>query len=116
MSDIEKFSCPRRLLPDTVDTWRNGSSCSFCGSLHPDVFMERALAGTITLGPTDKAYKVYVEATEGTDKLDTVKFYFTHLSEAQQDEFIAALNAKTLNVGYPGYFYALPFFIGLKDK
>lgn len=40
------------------------------------------------------------------------KFYFQHLDDAGRDKFIALLNAKALNIGMPGYFYALPFFIG----
>lgn len=36
-----------------------GLSCSFCGSLHPDRFMELLEQGWI-LGPTDKSYKAYL--------------------------------------------------------
>jgi hypothetical protein len=39
------------------------------------------------------------------------KFYFQHLSEADQQRFIDHLNAKTMNIGMPGYFYSRPFFI-----
>lgn len=113
---IEKFTCPRRLLPGGVDVWRDHGSCSYCGSLHPDVFMERALAGTIRLGPTDKAYKVYVEPVDGAEPLPSVKFYFHHLSEEQMDAFVVGLNGKQFKFGYPGYFYTLPFFLGPKEK
>ncbi|MFF4547245.1 hypothetical protein ACFY1J_23965 [Streptomyces sp. NPDC001406] len=36
-----------------------GASCSFCGSLHPDRFMELLREGWI-VGPTDKTYKAYL--------------------------------------------------------
>lgn len=39
------------------------------------------------------------------------KFYFQHLSVEQQQRFIDLLNAKKINIGMPGYFYARPFFI-----
>lgn len=38
-----------------------GPSCSFCGSLHPDRFMELVREGWI-VGPTDKGYKAYLES------------------------------------------------------
>lgn len=59
--------CPRReesglqlTEPDT-DHFRNDDTCSYCGSLNPDTFMAKVEASEITLGPTDKSYKVYVE-------------------------------------------------------
>ncbi len=39
------------------------------------------------------------------------KFYYQHLSEAQQDVFIRLINAGELRIGPPGYFYVLPFFV-----
>lgn len=39
------------------------------------------------------------------------KFYFQHMSEEQRREFIELLNAGTVRIGYPGYFYVTPFFI-----
>ena len=108
--------CPRRSeigggaevfkLMEGDDTWRGdeGSrTCSWCGSLHPDDFMAKSAAG-IELGPTDKAYKVYVG--------DGGKFYFQHLSSEQRSAFVDLLNGKRLKLGYPGYFYRLPFFVG----
>jgi hypothetical protein len=44
------------------------------------------------------------------------KFYYQHLSEEQRDAFVDLLNAKTVNVGYPGHFYVLPFFITRKAR
>lgn len=133
--------CPRRsevFSPDdhTQDTWREDGSCSFCGSMNPDTFMERLEAGDVRLAPTDKNYKVYVENEGGTQFKQTYrdcsgkecnkgpdecthwvtrevshsKFYFQHLSDEQKDRFITLLNEKKLKLGYPGYFYSIPFF------
>lgn len=84
------FSCPRRLEaamfaatndeiadhidaclrtgphnPYKTDDWRDpdrvpARTCSYCGSIHPDDLFAALDAGTATLGPTDKNYKVYV--------------------------------------------------------
>ncbi len=58
--------CPRRdeigQRPDGEDAWREDDTCSYCGSLNPALFMAKAEAREITLGPTDKTYKVYVES------------------------------------------------------
>lgn len=101
------MKCPRRFeigqSGDGEDTWRADNTCSYCGSMNPDVFMQKAEAG-VELGPTDKDYKVYVDGMNG-------KFYFQHLSEEQMKKFVELLNAKTLKIGYPGHFYTTPFFI-----
>lgn len=101
--------CPRRdemvgpfKLPEQ-DEWRDGR-CSFCGSIAPDMFLTVAEMGA-ELGPTDKDYKVYVEGAEHR------KFYFQHLDEAGKRHFVELLNAKKLNIGSPGHFYVLPFFM-----
>ncbi|WP_298798802.1 hypothetical protein [Pseudonocardia sp. 73-21] len=73
----------------------------------PDDFMA-AISDGAQVGPTDKNYKAYVVLATGE-----AKFYFQHLNEAQRHEFIRLLNAKTLNIGYPGRFYRLPFFIAV---
>lgn len=127
--------------------WHVDDSCSWCGSLHPDIFMARCEAGDVKLGPTDKSYKVYVhnrggesfrqtfrsdkpkydENTGGqvfdpskwvweTREMQETKFYFQHLSEDQKRRFIELLNAKTLHIDYPGYFYRAPFFCVVQDK
>jgi hypothetical protein len=71
-----KQTCPRRMSDwgpwkreEDLDTWRKqggiigqekiGLGCSFCGSLHPDRFMELVREGWI-VGPTDKSYKAYL--------------------------------------------------------
>lgn len=70
----EKFTCPRRaesglhlenspfkIAGADKDEWRKDGTCSYCGSMNQDKFMEYLEAGSVTLGPTDKSYKVYVE-------------------------------------------------------
>lgn len=127
----EQQTCPRRMAeygpwgrePD-LDTWiadRVGPSCSFCGSLHQDRFMELIREGWI-VGPTDKNYKAYLsrpftdeeKAGRPSDAIaegeQVAKFYYLHLSDAQRDEFIELYNAGGMKVGYPGGFYQPPFF------
>jgi hypothetical protein len=41
------------------------NSCTFCGSLNPDVFMARLEKGDVSLTPTDKSYKVYIRNEGG---------------------------------------------------
>ena len=48
-----------------LDTYRADDSCSYCGSLNPDILMARIEAGDVELGPTDKSYKVYIENKGG---------------------------------------------------
>jgi len=151
--------CPRRFelggmgvggpfnYPDH-DQWRDDQTCSYCGSMSPETFMQAARDGK-SIGPTDKNYKAYVtepltddekaiarqqqigryvgmgiseeQATSEADADPVLgegkhlgKFYYVHLSEEQQNDFIAMLNAKSVHVGYPGRFYRLPFFITRK--
>lgn len=40
----------------------------------------------------------------------SAKFYFQHLSTEEQQRFIELVNAHTMKIGMPGYFYRLPFF------
>lgn len=47
---------------------------------------------------------------------NTEKFYFEHLSEDQKQRFVELLNAGTLKLAAPGYFYAAPFFIRFGPK
>lgn len=68
-AERRRQTCPRRMTDwgpwdrrEGLDWWeerRNGASCSFCGSLHPDVFMDRLREGWV-LVPTDKTYKAYI--------------------------------------------------------
>ena len=78
MTQPERQTCPRRLSDwgpwertEGLDSWTTGHglrgqdevglSCSFCGSLHPDRFMQLVRDGWI-VGPTDKGYKAYLES------------------------------------------------------
>lgn len=67
----EKHTCPRRSElgqrnePDQ-DRWSSGHGligqrrgCSYCGSMHPDDFIDAIKAGC-EVGPTDKSYKAYL--------------------------------------------------------
>ncbi len=116
----QTFACPRRdevggaavfKILEGRDFWstdRGHRHCSYCGSAHPDDVMQGIEDGTVEVGPTDKSYKAYLEGGVFGDR---EKFYFQHLSEAQQVRFVELLNAKKMRVGYPGHFYRLPFFI-----
>jgi hypothetical protein len=103
---------------ETPDVWEireqmhkglRARHCSYCGSLHPDDFMERVLAGW-EVGPTDKNYKAYLRRADSGGPES--KFYFQHLSVEQRHQFIDLLNAGTMHIGYPGHFYVHPFFVG----
>lgn len=139
-------NCPRRaenfVLPGdktSEDYFDGDDSCSYCGSLNPDILMTRLESGDVELGPTDKSYKVYVKNLGGEkfkmwhsrkcpdvmtcdrrtcqhwtkDERDQTKFYFQHLSQEQKIRFIELLNDKKLKIGEPGHFYSRPFFIKL---
>ena len=137
--------CPRReeippgpfKILEGEDSWREGRTCSFCGSLDPDLVLARIKAGTVKLIPTDKSYKLYLQNEGGepfvqsyrdcpqgsaphlpedcphwtTRKVTQTKFYFQHFSKEQMREFVELLNAQRMKFGEPGYFYRLPFFI-----
>lgn len=140
------MKCPRRsevarlgyTLP-YEDTWQ-ADSCSYCGSLHPDIFMSRLKASDVILVPTDKNYKAYLRNDGGepflqryrtdnlpfegldspnhtwvTRSMEETKFYFQHLSEEQHIEFVQLMNAGTIKFAIPGHFYVLPFFIGVRE-
>lgn len=66
----------------------------------PDLTPEELLAGR---------YDRPIYGTAGPTKTD--KFYFMHLSEPQMIRFVDLLREKKMNVGYPGHFYMLPYFI-----
>lgn len=117
----ETFTCPRRAAeghdradspivydgPDK-DVWREDRTCSYDGSLHPDVFMDYIRDGGV-IGPTDKSYKFYLEGYSG-EVHGAKKFYTHHLTEEQGREFDALWRAGRLSWGYPGYPY-VPLFI-----
>lgn len=106
-------TCPRRIHElgpwmnaEGLDDWRGDGSertCSFCGSLHPDEFMAAVERGE-ELIPTDKNYKAYIGPGHR-------KFYYQHLSDTQRTSLIALANDGKIKFGFPGYWYALPFFV-----
>lgn len=99
-SDLSMFKVPED------DHWSD-DHCSWCGSQHPDSFLADVEAG-VEIIPTDKTYKVYGK--------DRQKFYFLHFSEEQMLKFIELYNVKKMVIGYPGYFYTLPFFMKAKEN
>jgi len=115
------MKCPRRSHRSTPqrseDTWQSrnifqdvdlNKSCSFCGSLHPQSFLDLIERGA-ELIPTDKSYKAYV-AFNATK----VKFYFEHLSREDINRYIELSEKGKINFGYPGFFYKKPYFLLLE--
>lgn len=136
--------CPRRPAdPGHVfkflsaeDDWRDDGSCSYCGSMNPDTLMERLEAGTVSIGATDKNYKIYVHNEGGepfrqtyrdcprdsdctyencthwvTRDIDTTKFYFMHFSQEQMQRFVDLYNEKRLKFSGGFSFYVWPYFM-----
>jgi len=118
--------------------WREAdNSCSYCGSLNNDVFMERLEAGTIKLSSTTKNYKTYLvnnggeafkqtfrncprdgtctgpdDCTHWTTREDTQpKFYFYHLTVEQRKRFVELYNEKKIQFEQYGHFNVFPFFM-----
>ena len=117
-----EFQCPRRresYLGSSPAFARDNDydpiedDCRYCGSMNPDTFIARLEAGDISLGTTDKNYKVYVN-NAGGDKHHSCKFYFQHLSEEQQERFIQIYNEKRIKFEGGYGFYVLPFFCACK--
>lgn len=113
---MHKFFCPRGPGADSPfhapyngeASWREDRTCSYCGSLHPDLLFEQIGKGAV-ITPTDKSYKIYVDLVDHQVR-GAGKFYFQHLSGEQKQRFIDAINAKSLNLAFPGHFYVLPYF------
>ena len=133
MTDTQ--SCPRRMKEmgpwereENLDAWREsgrvpGLSCSFCGSLHPERFLELITEGWV-VEPTDKTYKAYLGHAPATEERSVMpgeplppvaggraKFYYQHFSDEQQQYFIDLYNSRQMHIANPGYFYVLPFFL-----
>ena len=111
-----RFVCPRQgenLIRGNDGPrahWNPNGECSYCGSFSEAKFFEAVEAGA-EIRPTDKNYKAYVGGEGTPAHSGAAKFYFQHLSEAGKDRFIAMLNSKAMKLGYPGHFYALPYFV-----
>jgi hypothetical protein len=48
-------------------------TCSYCGSLDPEVLLKRIEAGDAMVIPTDKTYKIYLRNDGGEDFLQTYR-------------------------------------------
>ena len=104
--------CPRRSemgsnypFQDWEDEWitKYGYTfCSYCGSIDPETFMTQVRSGE-QMTPTDKNYKIYAARKQ--------KFYFQHLNADQKIEFVSLYNNRSVVLEYPGYFYAMPYFM-----
>lgn len=107
---LTEHMCPRRGELGQAggfegpDSWNTdggqGSTCTYCGSLHPDRAMEMIESGE-QVTPTDKNYKAYV---------GQAKVYFQHFSVEQRRRIVTLVNEKKINFAAPGYFYVPPFF------
>ncbi len=114
----DQHKCPRRqgapFVEPEYDTWNNRDgypACSYCGSLHPDTFMQAVRDGVVISG-TDKSYKAYIRElpVSGTDILNHAKFYYMHLSQDQKGEFVHLYNERKIVTDEFGL-YTLPFFM-----
>lgn len=115
LHEAKTFLCPRRdenpggvFKLSESDHVRVDGSCSYCGSLDGDIFMERLEAGTIVLRGSDKDYKAYIAASEGSPPLTAIKFYFQHLSTEQRMRFVDLWNEN--RIAHNGL-YVMPFFM-----
>jgi hypothetical protein len=61
----------------------------------------------------ENGHWVKVEPAQG--KLHS-KFYFQHLSAEGRTKFIELVNAKKVNIGEPGHFYVLPYFVQVQEN
>ena len=110
IGDTSRFKVPQE------DEWREDRSCSWCGSMSPELLFEAIEAGC-KLTPTDKNYKLYIDGIANVFYVPNnnhSKFYFQHFSKEQCIKFIELSNDNKLKLGYPGYFYVIPFFMSLK--
>lgn len=92
------------------DTENNVKTCNYCGSINQDQFMQLVEEGKISLGATDKNYKVYCHLENGKQ----LKFYFQHLSEEQRKKFVDLYNERKIKFQGSG-FYVFPFFMIPKE-
>lgn len=67
------MQCPLRTDQQGRDSWKE-ARCSFCGSLHPGLFLDYFAAGAELIG-TDKKDKIYVRTPDGKKML---KFRMVH--------------------------------------
>lgn len=65
-------------------------------------------------GGGNSTYKWMLLRPKGPTR--NAKFYFEHLDRDGQDRFMDLLNGGLINIGYPGYFYSRPFFVGYRGE
>jgi hypothetical protein len=111
MEAEEQQTCPRRMSDwgpweraENLDRWttghgvigqdRVGLSCSFCGSLHPDRFMELVRGGWI-VGPTDKSYKAYLGRPSTDEEKARKKAEWLNNFTASETSAVAEQSGKT---------------------
>lgn len=112
------ITCKRRYQNPPDDRWRDSDSirvdgtCSYCGSLDPDVLMERLERGDVELGTIDSAEKVYVSNAGGAPLPNGhATFFYEHLNVAQQKRFEDLYQMLKLRFSGGVGFVKLPFFI-----
>ena len=115
---VQEFGDTSRFKVPQTDEWREDRTCSWCGSMSPELLFEFIEAG-FEIGPTDKNYKIYIRHTKETDKTIQLprgapKFYFQHFSKEQCIKFINLYNDGLMKIGYPGHFYVHPFFMTIE--
>lgn len=67
-------------------------SCSFCGSVDPEQFLQGLDDGRFRIGTTDKDYKIYIMPSHA-------KCYFQHFDGEQRQRFIDIYNEHRLTPG-----------------
>lgn len=93
----------------TPDYWQvrgNDKCCSYCGSWHPDEFLEFLKEAADPSKPgcidpaTGKNYKVYIERPQVKNAMDgAIKFYKWHLPNEMSEE-IQALYREAVEVSF----------------
>lgn len=124
MTEYAKQTCGRRMKEfgpweraENLDYWQDRDGfpcCSFCGSLKPEELFACIEGGLCEIGPTDKSYKIYIKVfsalTGEALPVRHLKLYFQHFTEEHKNKFIQLYNSGMMKLGYPGYFYQLPYF------
>lgn len=88
-----------------------------------DEFIARGYLPTDSLSDEDEAVMLADGYGKGTpfrpalvkfgvhEPTTRAKFYFQHLTDEERRTFVGLMNAKRINLAYPGHFYRLPFFV-----
>lgn len=87
------------------DEWGSDRTCSYCGSLDPEIALKLIEEGN-EVEPTDKNYKIYIRGAN----TPSGKCYLPHFSPDQGQKFTELYNEKRMKLAYPGRFYVRPYF------